>query len=264
MFKFSLDSLYTKIFYICEKKNENLIIVSTDSFMINLNIKKEPPSFTVNKFEYENFIDIIYNDNKFYVSCYNEIIILNNKFELIEKKLTENGLVMIEKFGNHFIIITFLNKVNYIRLTDENLSTLFWIPICEDIVVSMLVYGNKVFISSLEKKIYIIDIAKEINLYRERIKMKEEERASIQYNILLEKESKKNRNKSGKKKSSKPGTANTNRSKSSNKNDRSKLNSAGSKLSKPGTAGSQRTQSVRPESQQSKKLEVIKEKTKKT
>jgi hypothetical protein len=129
-----------------------------------------------------------------------------------------------------------MNGVNYLKVTDETMNALFLIPICSDMVDNLLIKGNKIFFSSMDKNIYLGDIQKDLTLYKNRLLMKEEDRQSLQYMAYLAKESKKKGKPKSKK--SKPPTANTVRSKSvvSGKDIKSKPSSAMSNLSKPGTS----------------------------
>lgn len=201
------------MFYITGKNEYLALITKADSFRISINIKKEPYSFNVHKFEFNNFNDIVCDDNKIYIAKHNEIITLNTNFDKIKSDKTENGLTKMVKFGNHFIIITAINSNNYFKVTDENLIPLFIIPICSDMIDNLFLKDSKVYFSSMEKLIYTVNINNELALYRNRLLMKEEDRQSMQYMSILAKESKKkSKGKGGKK--SKPGTANTMRSKS--------------------------------------------------
>ena len=114
MYKFQLDTYITKMIYITGK-NENLSLISSrENYRISINLKKEPYSFNVHKFEYYDFNDILYDDSKIYIARNNELIILKDNFEYYDKKKTDYGLLKLTKYGNHFILIASMNSMNYL------------------------------------------------------------------------------------------------------------------------------------------------------
>jgi hypothetical protein len=259
LYHFNLDIPVTKIInYTDLKKNEIMSLFSSESFKINLIINKQPFSFSTSTFKNGNIIDYeIVNKNFYCTSTKGNILVFDSAFNMINEFTGEHlgSYTYIRKWNNNFVLIGDDGNLRLVDLNEKSkkIVELFKIKIGSDESTSLFVdqTSNVFMIGSYDRNIYAVKMDTEFNLYKNRLKMRDEEKESVAYNLSLKaKASKKNKKstsakKKGKSKSKeKPGSA------SSKKED-----------AKPKSASSKRSASEAPKKVDA--LPEIKEKEKK-
>lgn len=250
-YQFQLDSVVSNILYYSDaKKNLIVTFICRDSFKVNINITKEPYSFVASAYPHNeiNGYSLI-NKNYYFLGNKGNIKIFDPMLNLITE-VEENDFLGdyfgIQKWKNFFVLISDDKMVKVAEINEEskNISVLFKIPISRDNLTFLkLIVDPKLtnqhpsltnlepnicLIGSADKNVYQINLEKEIKLYWERIKMKEEDKFSLIFNNLL-------RAKSAKKKK-KPGTAKKSRGVS-----KDKPRTSSSTKKKPDTAKSKKS-----------------------
>jgi hypothetical protein len=217
LYNFNIDSNITKILYYTEKKNEYIVFICKESFKIKVNISKEPFCFTTNPFAYNKILNSELIENKFYLLGLNSNIyifdnMMNFQTEITEEQVT-GGILFLAKWKNYFITLGEDKLIKLVEINEsvKKIKVLFQISIGTDFPSCLKLITNSsnpkatCLIGNMDNKVYKLDIEEEYNLYRDRIKMIEEEKMSIAYNNYLRiKSTKKKKPTSSKKKKGLP------------------------------------------------------------
>lgn len=191
MYTFNLDTSIRKIITYSDKKaNQFLLLISKENFKVTFNLTKEPLNFVSNSFQHNEINNIYFMDNKYYL-CGNRgrIFIFDSLFqyvtEIVDMEISD--ILYINKWKSLYII---LSNDGYARVSEFNeqikqINTLFRVPVGRDSPTTLFSLDKLQIMGNNDNKIYMLDIENELELYRERMFMKEEERTSTVYNNLL-------------------------------------------------------------------------------
>jgi hypothetical protein len=248
-----------------------------DSFKVTLNITSEPWNFQTSTCEYTDIYCLTRINEKYALTGKKgEIYFLKPNMKLdsnlifdSELKSTENGGIMyLSKWRNYFVCLTDSNELKLCEMTEKELKTLFIIPITKENINFFHLsqnYPNIVMVGCRDGRILYLDIEAELNLYWDRTRMREEEKASILFNNFLKsKANKKKKPGSGKKKAGKSSGKKPSSGKSKSKEKPGTASSKRTASEKPGTASSKKTVSEKPGTASSKKTVSVSEKSLKT